>query len=114
MKRLLTCSQLSCPHVVGNAGVSQDVVGVFVLRVPFGVVVSNLVVCNSYFAEALWCALLRPFALICGLALICVFLRPTAFRTTAPRLGTAEKKIKQLPPNSEPQPAPPKFTKSVF
>ena len=44
---------------------------------------------------ALFCALLRPFALFCGLAFalffahlrsfarICVFLRPTAFRTTA-------------------------------
>ena len=42
----------------------------------------NLVVCNS---EVLFCALV--FALFCrhlrSFALICVFLRPTAFRTTA-------------------------------
>ena len=56
-------------------------------------VVLNLVVCNFY-AEALFCALLRPFAPFCALlrtcvcahlrsfARICVFLRPTAFRTT--------------------------------
>ena len=53
-----------------------------------------LVVCNSY-AEALFCALLRPFVLFCGLVfalfcahlrsfeLVCVFLRPIVFRTTA-------------------------------
>ena len=64
-------------------------------------VVSNQVVCN-FFSETLFCALLRPFALFCGLAFalfcglafalfalicsfarICVFLRPTAFRATA-------------------------------
>ena len=57
-------------------------------------VVSNLVVCNLY-VEALFCTLLCSFALICGLAfavfrahlrsfaLICVFLHPTVFRTTA-------------------------------
>ena len=55
---------------------------------------SNLIVCNFY-TEALFCALLRPFALSCALlrtcvcallrsfALFCVFLRPNAFRTTA-------------------------------
>ena len=68
------------------------------LRTKWGVpnlVVSNLdIVCNFY-AEALFCALLRSFALFCGLAFamfcahlrsfarICVFLRPNAFRTTA-------------------------------
>ena len=49
-------------------------------------VVSNLVVCNFY-AEALFCALLRPFALFCALfadlrllsfALICAHLRVSA------------------------------------
>ena len=34
-------------------------------------VVSNLVVCNSY-AEALFCALLHPFVLFCGLLRTCV------------------------------------------
>ena len=51
-------------------------------------VVSNLIVCNSY-AEALFCALLRSFALFCSLlrsfALFCA--RP---RLERPRLGTAE------------------------
>ena len=56
-------------------------------------VVSDLVVCNFY-AGALLCALLRPFALFCALsrsfasfalirALLHTFLRPTAFRGTA-------------------------------
>ena len=57
-------------------------------------VVLNLVVCNIY-AEPLFCALLRPFALFCGLAfvlfcvhlrsfaLICVFLQTTAITATA-------------------------------
>ena len=52
----------------------------------------NLVVCNFY-AETLFCALLRPLALFCALAValfcahlfsfavMCVFLRTTAFRT---------------------------------
>ena len=54
--------------------------------------------CLRFYAEVLFCALLRPFVLFagfCGLAFalfcahlrscagICVFLRPTAFRTTA-------------------------------
>ena len=59
--------------------------------VPPNLVVANLVVCNFYFCFPL----LRPFALFCALAialfcahwrsfaLICVCLRPTAFRTTA-------------------------------
>ena len=51
-------------------------------------VVLNLVVCNFY-AEALFCALLRIFLQTCvcsllrSFACICVFLRPTAFRTNA-------------------------------
>ena len=47
-------------------------------------VVSNLVVCN-FCAEALFCALLRSFAdlRLRAFALFCVFLRTTAFRTTA-------------------------------
>ena len=57
-------------------------------------VVSNLVVCKFY-AEALFCTLLRSFAdlrlrsfaLIC-FAPICMSLRPTAVRTT--RLGTSD------------------------
>ena len=55
----------------------------------------NLVASNFY-AEALLCTLLRSFALFCGLAfaLICVFLRPTAFRNDRVqerlRSGTAE------------------------
>ena len=59
-------------------------------------VVSNLVVCNFY-AEALFCALLRPFALFCGLALalFCPHLRSFACfcvrpRLERPRLGTAD------------------------
>ena len=45
----------------------------------------NLVVCNvDALLRSCICAHLRSFACIC------VFLRPTAFRTTAPRLGTAE------------------------
>ena len=54
------------------------------LGVPKPVFFPNLVVCNFY-AETLFCALLktyvlRSFALICTLfARICVFLRPTAF-----------------------------------
>ena len=50
-------------------------------------VVSNLVVAifTRKRSFALFCALLRSFVLFCGLALalICVFLRPTAFRTIA-------------------------------
>ena len=47
-------------------------------------VVSNLVVCKLY-AEAFFCAVLRPFGLLCILAfsLFCVFLCRTVFRTTA-------------------------------
>ena len=47
-------------------------------------VVSNLVLCTFY-AEAHFCALLHTFAdlRLRSFALICVFLRPTAFRTTA-------------------------------
>ena len=44
-----------------------------------------MVVCNFY-AEALFCTLLRPFVPFCALlqtCVLCVFLRPTAFRTTA-------------------------------
>ena len=66
-------------------------------------VVLNLAVCNFTRKRsfALLCALLRPFALFCGLAFalfcahlcpfacICVFLRPTGFRTTA--LGNCRK-----------------------
>ena len=54
-------------------------------------VVSSLVVCSLY-VEVLFCALLRPFALICAhlrsfadlrLRSFALFLRPTVFRTTA-------------------------------
>ena len=49
-------------------------------------VVSNLVVCN-FCAEALFCTLLRPFALFCRLAFVLFCVRP---RLERPRLGAAE------------------------
>ena len=65
-------------------------------------VVSNLVVCNFY-VEAHFCALLRPFALLCALlrlrsfAFACAHLRSLACFCVRPRLGrrrlgTAEKR----------------------
>ena len=78
-------------------------------------VVSNLVVCNFY-ADALFCALLRPFAPFCALlrpfalfanlhvrcfALICTLLRTFACFCERPRLGTAELRRGKLTMRSE-------------
>ena len=69
-------------------------------------VVLNLVVCNFY-AEALFCTLLRPLALFCvhlrlrSFALICALLRAFACfcvrpRLEWPRLGTAEWLVQEI------------------
>ena len=90
-KRGFSVAMLQCSNASGGRFVSgickrdrqKGVSLIYSWEFP-NLVVSNLVVC-SFYAEALFCTLLLPFALLRlrSFVFICRFLRTTVFRTTA-------------------------------